>query len=65
MIKEFPDVFLEELPSIPPKREVDLAIGVLHGTTPISRAPYSYDSNLTKRVEDSTSGAIGQGIRPT
>ena len=39
-VKEFPDVFPEELPGLPPKREVDLAIEVLHGTTPISRAPY-------------------------
>ena len=40
VIKEFPDVFPEELPGLPPKREVDLAIEVLHGTTPISRASY-------------------------
>ena len=40
MIKEFPDVFLEELPDLPPEREVDFAIKVLHGTTPISKAPY-------------------------
>ena len=40
MIKEFPDVFLEELPGLPPEREVDLSIEVLPGTTLISRAPY-------------------------
>ena len=40
MIKEFPNVFLEELPGLPPEREVDLAIEVLHGTSPISKAPY-------------------------
>ena len=40
MIKEFPNVFPEELPGLPPKREVNLAIEVLHETTPISRAPY-------------------------
>ena len=40
MIKEFPYVFLEELQGLPPERKVDLAIEVLHGTTPISRAPY-------------------------
>ena len=33
-------MFPEELPGLPPKREVDLAIKVLHGTTSISRAPY-------------------------
>ena len=40
VIKKFLDVFPEELSSLPPEREVDLAIEVLHGTTPISRAPY-------------------------
>ena len=39
-VKEFHDVFLEELPGIPPEREVDLSIEVVHGTTLISRAPY-------------------------
>ena len=40
VVKEFPDVFPEELPRIPPEREVDMSIEVVHGTTPISRAPY-------------------------
>ena len=40
VIKEFPDVFPEELPGLPPKREADLAIEVFPRTTPISRAPY-------------------------
>ena len=40
VIREFFDVFLEELPGIPPEREVDLYIEVVQGTSPISRAPY-------------------------
>ena len=40
VISEFPDVFLKELPGIPPEREVDLSIEVVQGTTSISRAPY-------------------------
>ena len=40
MIREFPDVFPEELPGVPLEREVDLSIQVVQGTTPISRAPY-------------------------
>ena len=39
VVKEFLDVFPEELPGIPPEREVDMSIEVVHGTTPISRAP--------------------------
>ena len=40
VIKEFPDVFLEELSGLLPEREVDLSIEFAHGMTPISRAPY-------------------------
>ena len=39
-MKYFPVVFPEELPSIPPEREVDLFIEILPRTTPISKAPY-------------------------
>ena len=48
---------IEELSGVPPEREVDLSIEVVQGTTPISRAPYGMAP--TKRVEDSTIGAIG------
>ena len=40
MIKELPDVFPEELPGLPPEREVDLSIEVAHRTTLIFGAPY-------------------------
>ena len=38
VVKEFSDVFPEELSRIPPEREVDMSIEIVHGTTPISRA---------------------------
>ena len=38
VVKDFPNVFPEELPGIPPVREVDLSIEILPGTTPTSRA---------------------------
>ena len=40
MVKEFPNVFLKELPSIPLEREVDLAIEIVPGIVLVSRAPY-------------------------
>src|SRR5262249_34899281 len=36
----FPDVFPEELPGLPPEREIEFEIEVLPGTAPISKAPY-------------------------
>ena len=40
VVREFSDVFPEELPDIPLEREVDLAIEIVPGTVPMSRAPY-------------------------
>jgi hypothetical protein len=36
----FPDVFPEELPGMPPDREVEFVIEILPGTVPISKRPY-------------------------
>ena len=40
VVREFLDVFPEELPSIPLEREVDLSIEIVPRTVPMSRAPY-------------------------
>ena len=40
VVREFLDVFPEELPGIPLKREVDLSIEIVLRTAPVSRAPY-------------------------
>ena len=40
VVKEFPNVFPEQLPGLPPERKVDLSVEILPRTTPISRAPY-------------------------
>jgi hypothetical protein len=40
VVKDFPDVFLEELPGMPPDREVEFVIDLLPGTTLTSKRPY-------------------------
>jgi hypothetical protein len=35
VVKDFSDVFLEELPGIPPDTEVEFVIDLLPGTAPI------------------------------
>ncbi|XP_058202637.1 uncharacterized protein LOC131317072 [Rhododendron vialii] len=40
VVREYKDVFLEELPGLPPPRELDYTIELQPGTTPISMAPY-------------------------
>ncbi|KAJ8649226.1 hypothetical protein MRB53_002249 [Persea americana] len=40
IVCEFPDIFPEEIPGLPPVREIDFTIELLPGTAPISIAPY-------------------------
>jgi hypothetical protein len=39
-VRNFPDVFLDDLPRMPPERVIELKIELQPGTTPISKAPY-------------------------
>ncbi|KAL0543941.1 hypothetical protein IC582_019048 [Cucumis melo] len=40
VVREYPNVFPDELPRLPPPREIDFAIELEPDTAPISRAPY-------------------------
>ena len=37
---DYPDVFLEELPELPPHRDIEFAIDLVQGATPASITPY-------------------------
>jgi hypothetical protein len=40
IVREYPDVFPEELPGMPPDRDIEFMIELLPGTPPISKRPY-------------------------
>ncbi|XP_042400896.1 uncharacterized protein LOC121990913, partial [Zingiber officinale] len=40
VVREYPDVFPDELPGLPPRRQVEFAIELIPGTAPASKAPY-------------------------
>jgi hypothetical protein len=40
VLHEFRDMFVEEIPKLPPRREIDFSIDLLPGSTPISKSPY-------------------------
>lgn len=40
VVREFPDVFLEDLPGLPPHWEIEFTIELVPRTNPISQAPY-------------------------
>ncbi|KAL8155364.1 hypothetical protein AgCh_000664 [Apium graveolens] len=43
IVNEFEDVFPENLPGLPPDREIEFAIELAPGTAPVSKAPYRLD----------------------
>jgi hypothetical protein len=40
VICEYPDVFLDDLPGMPPERDIEFLIDLLPGTAPIAKRPY-------------------------
>jgi len=45
VVCEYPDVFPNDLPDMPPDRSVEFAIEIQPGTAPISRRPYRMPPN--------------------
>jgi hypothetical protein len=45
VVQEYPDVFLEELPGMPPDCDIEFLIELLPGTPPISKRPYRMPVN--------------------
>jgi hypothetical protein len=45
IVRDYADVFLEELPSMPPYRDIEFIIELLPGTPPISKRPYRMRMN--------------------
>ncbi|GKF27214.1 hypothetical protein Tco_0083108, partial [Tanacetum coccineum] len=40
VVREFSEVFPEDLPGLPPIRQVEFQIDLIPGTTPVARDPY-------------------------
>ncbi|KAL4030754.1 hypothetical protein IC575_009005 [Cucumis melo] len=66
VVRDYPDVFPEELPGLPPHREVDFAIELEPGTVPISRAPYRMAPAELKELKVQLQELLDKGfIRPS
>jgi hypothetical protein len=51
VVRDFPDVFPEELPGMPPDREVEFVIDLLPRTAPISKQPYKMSVEELKELK--------------
>ena len=50
VLTEFKDVF-QEVPGLPPKRDIDFSINLMHGATPVSKAPYRMSTLELKELQ--------------
>jgi hypothetical protein len=50
VLKEFEDVF-QEVPGLPPKRDIDLSINLMPGAAPISKSPYRMSTPELKELQ--------------
>ena len=66
VVRDFPDVFPEELPWMPPEREVEFVIDLLPGITPISKRPYRMSIEELKELKTQLTELHEAGyIRPS
>ncbi|KAL0354326.1 UNVERIFIED_CONTAM: Retrovirus-related Pol polyprotein from transposon [Sesamum angustifolium] len=66
IVREFPDVFPEELLGLPPHREVDFEIDTIPGATPISITPYRMAPLELKELKKQLEELLDKGfIQPS
>ena len=66
VVREFLDVFLDDLPGLPPDREIDFHIELAPGTEPISRAPYRMAPTELKELKVQMEEMVNKGfVRPS
>ena len=65
VVQDFPEVF-QEVPGLPPDREIEFAIELLPGTTPISKAPYHMAKTELIELKKQLQELLDKGlIRPS
>jgi hypothetical protein len=66
VVCNYPDVFPDELPGMPPDREVEFVIDLLLGTAPISKRPYRMSSDQLLELKKQIKELLEKGfIRPS
>ena len=66
MACEFLDVFPEELPGLPPHREIEFCIDVVSDTAPISMPPYRMAPAELRELKEQLQELLDKGfIRPS
>src|SRR5438132_1790391 len=66
VVSDYPDVFPEELPGLPPDRAVEFSIELIPGTAPVFRRPYKMSPNDLAEMKVQLQELLDKGfIRPS
>ena len=66
VVSNYPDVFPEELPGLPPDRAVEFSIELIPGTAPVFRRPYKMPPNDLAEMKVQLQELLDKGfIRPS
>ncbi|GJW52198.1 putative reverse transcriptase domain-containing protein [Tanacetum coccineum] len=66
VIRDFPEVFPEELPGLPPPRQVEFRIDLVPGAAPVARAPYRLAPSEMRELSVQLQELLEKGfIRPS
>ncbi|KAK1427869.1 hypothetical protein QVD17_16567 [Tagetes erecta] len=66
IVRDFPEVFPEDLPGIPPPRQVEFRIDLVPGAAPIAKSPYRLAPSELQELSDQLQELLDKGfIRPS
>ncbi|KAI3736778.1 hypothetical protein L2E82_26765 [Cichorium intybus] len=66
VVRDFPEVFPDDLPGLPPDRQVELRIDLVPGTAPLAKAPYRLAPAKLKELMTQLQELLDKGfIRPS
>ncbi|GJS02952.1 putative reverse transcriptase domain-containing protein [Tanacetum coccineum] len=66
VVKEFPNVFPEDLPGLPPIRQVEFQIDLIPGAAPVARTPYRLAPSEMQELSNQLQELTDRGfIRPS
>ncbi|GJW51656.1 putative reverse transcriptase domain-containing protein [Tanacetum coccineum] len=62
IVRDFPEVFSEDLPGLPPTRQVEFQIDLIPGVAPVARAPYRLAPSKMKELSDQLQELFDKGF---
>ncbi|GKF11784.1 hypothetical protein Tco_0049710, partial [Tanacetum coccineum] len=66
IVQNFPKVFPEDLPGLPPTRQVEFQIDLIPGAAPVARSPYRLAPSEIKELSEQLKELSDKGfIRPS